>query len=198
MNNVIRKIDTNRIITTIAGTGVGGYSGDTGLAKQAQLYQPAGLDFDGEGDLWFADTLNNVIRVITPTGDIFTAAGTGTAGFSGDGGLSAAARLNAPQGLRIFAPGTTRGRSYFSDTGNNRVRRIRYINNQYVIDTVAGNGKAGYFGDGGQATSATLNQPEGLAFDSSGILYIADRGNSVVRAVPLSRRNQHSGWERCL
>jgi uncharacterized protein (TIGR03437 family) len=183
VNNVIRKIDTNRIITTIAGTGVGGYSGDTGLAKQAQLYQPAGLDFDGEGDLWLADTLNNVIRVITPAGDIFTAAGTGTAGFSGDGGLSAAARLNAPQGLRIFAPGTTEESLYFSDTGNNRVRRIRYINNQYVIDTVAGNGKAGYFGDGGQATGATLNQPEGLAFDSSGILYIADRGNSVVRAV---------------
>jgi len=183
VNNVIRKIDTNQIITTIAGIGFSGYTGDTGPAKQARLYQPAGLDLDAEGDLWFADSLNNAIRVIPPSGDIFTAAGNGTAGYSGDGGLSATAQLNFPQGLRIFAPGTTEESLYFSDTGNNRVRRIRFINSQYVIDTVAGNGKAGYSGDGGQATSASLNQPVGLAFDSSGALYIADRGNSVVRAV---------------
>ena len=77
--------------------------------------------------------------MIAPSGAIFTAAGNGTAGFSGDGGLAASARLNAPAGVRIFAPGTTLESLYFSDTGNNRVRRIRFINNQYVIDTVAGN-----------------------------------------------------------
>jgi len=183
VNDAIRKIDTNQTITTIAGVGDSGYTGDTGPAKQAKLDQPTGLDFDAEGDLWFADTYNHAIRVIAPDGNIFTAAGNGTAGYSGDGGLASAAQLNRPEGVRIFAPGTTLESLYFSDTGNNRVRRIRYINGQYVIDTVAGNGKAGRSGDGGQATNASLNEPEGLAFDSSGVLYIADFGNSVVRAV---------------
>ena len=185
LNNVIRKIDTNQTITTIAGTGFSGYTGDRGPAKQAKLYEPGGLDFDGEGDLWFADSLNHAIRAITPGGDIVTVAGNGTAGYSGDSGLSVAAQLNAPQAVRIFAPGTTQESLYISDTGNNRVRRIRYINNQYVIDTVAGNGKAGYSGDGGMATNARLNQPQGLLLDSSGVLYIADFGNSVVRAVTI-------------
>ncbi len=183
-NSVIRKIDNNQIITTFAGTGFSGYSGDQGPAKQARLYEPAGIDFDGNGDLWLADNLNNRIRVITPTGDIYTIAGNGKPGYAGDGGLASAALLNAPEGLRIFPPASIPGQAlYFSDTGNNVVRRIRYINNEYVIDTYAGNGKPGYSGDGGQATNASLNEPEGLAFDSSGVLYIADRLNSVVRAV---------------
>ncbi len=182
-NNAIRKIDGNQTITTIAGMGVSGYTGDQGPAAQAKLAQPEGLDFDAEGDLWFADSLNHSIRVIGPGGDIFTVAGNGKPGFSGDGGLAAKAQLNAPRGLRIFAPGTTQESRYFSDSGNNRVRRIRFIGGQYVIDTVAGNGKPGYSGDGGQAIDAKLNQPEGLAFDALGVLYIADRSNSVVRAV---------------
>jgi trimeric autotransporter adhesin len=183
VNDVIRKIDANQIITTIAGTGFVGYSGDTGPAQQASLHDPSGLDLDGEGDLWFADSFNHAIRVIRTDGVIFTIAGTGTAGYSGDGGSSVAAQLNGPQGVRIFAPGTPQEAVYFSDTGNNRVRRIRFINSQFVIDTVAGNGNAGYSGDGGPATNASLNQPEGLAFDSAGVLYIADTGNTVVRAV---------------
>ena len=184
LNNAIRKIDTNQVITTVAGGGLGGYSGDQGPAKQAMLYQPAGLDFDGAGNLWFADNLNNRIRVITPDGDIYTVAGNEKPGYAGDGGLASAALLNAPEGLRIFPPAGMPGEAlYFSDSGNNVVRRIRYINNQYVIDTYAGNGKQGYLGDGGQAVNASLYEPEGLAFDSSGVLYIADRYNSVVRAV---------------
>lgn len=183
VNNVIRKIDTNQIITTIAGTGSSGYAGDQGPAKQAKLAEPEGLDFDGQGNLWFADSLNHAIRVVGPSGNISTIAGTGKAGFSGDSGAAAGAQLNAPRGVRVFSTGTTQESVYFSDTGNNRVRRIRLIQGQYVIDTVAGNGKAFYSGDGGQAIDASLNQPEGLAFDSFGYLYIADRGNSVVRAV---------------
>jgi uncharacterized protein (TIGR03437 family) len=184
VNSVIRKIDANQIITTIAGTGFSDYTGDQGPAKQAKLDEPTGLDFDGNGDLWFADSLNNAIRMITPAGTIYTMAGNGKPGYTGDGGLASAALLNAPEGLRIFPPAGMPGEAlYFSDTGNNVIRRIRYINKQYVIDTYAGNGQAGYSGDGGQATSASLNEPEGLAFDSSGVLYIADRLNSVVRAV---------------
>ncbi len=183
VNNVIRKIDSNRIITTIAGTGSSGYTGDQGSAKQARLAEPEGLDFDGEGNLWFADSLNHAIRLIGPSGNISTIAGTGKAGFSGDNGPAAAAQLNAPRGVRVFAPGTSQESVYFSDAGNNRVRRIRFVQGQFVIDTVAGNGIAGYSGDGAQATNASINLPEGLAFDSFGYLYIADRGNSVVRAV---------------
>ena len=182
-NNAIRKIDTNQTITTIAGLGVSGYTGDSGPAKQAKLGQPEGLDFDFEGELLFADSLNHAIRAIVPNGNIFTVAGNGTPGFSGDGGLAASAQLNTPRGVRIFAPGTTQEALYFSDTGNNRIRRIRKIGSQFIIDTVAGNGTPGYSGDGGQAVDAEINDPEGLAFDSQGILYIADHGNSVVRAV---------------
>ncbi len=182
-NNVIRKVDANQIISTIAGTGVSGYSGDSGPAVQARLSEPQGIDFDAEGDLWVADSLNHAIRVLASNGNIFTVAGTGVAGYSGDGALAAGAQLNTPRGVRIFAPGTAQESLYISDTGNNRIRRIRFIGGKYVIDTVAGSGQAGYSGDGGRAVNAKINDPEGLAFDSQGVLYIADRGNSVVRAV---------------
>jgi len=99
--------------------------------------------------------------------------------------LATGAQLNTPRGVRIFAPGTAQESLYFSDTGNNRIRRIRFIDGKYVIDTVAGDGQPGYSGDGGLAVNAKINDPEGLAFDSQGVLYIADRGNSVERAVSL-------------
>jgi len=185
-NDVIRKIDSNHTITTVAGTGTPGYSGDKGPATSAKLDEPMGIDFDGEGDLWIADSLNHAIRAITPQGVIVTAAGTGKPGYSGDGGPAASAQLNSPQGIRIFAPGTAQEAIYFSDTGNNRVRRIRPSNGQFVIDTVAGNGMAAYSGDGGQAVNASLNNPEGLEFNSNGTLFIADRNNFVVRAVTTS------------
>ncbi len=181
--SVIRKIDTNQIITTVAGTGLQGFTGDSGPATKATLDQPEGLDFDGAGNLWFADSQNHAIRMITAAGGIATIAGNGKPGYSGDGGAAYDAQLNQPEGLRVFAPGTSQEAVYFSDTGNNRVRRIRRLGVQYVIDTAAGNGSPGYSGDGGQATSAALNYPLGLAFDSSGVLYIADHLNSVVRAV---------------
>ena len=183
VNDAIRKIDLNHTITTIAGTGVAGYAGDKGPATSAKLHEPAGIDFDAEGDLWIADSSNHAIRAITPQGVIVTVAGNGTAGFAGDGGPSTSALLKSPQGVRVFGKGTAQESIYFSDTGNNRVRRISASNGQFVIDTVAGNGKAGYSGDGGQAVNASLNQAEGLEFDSNGVLYIADTGNSVVRSV---------------
>lgn len=187
LNNAIRKIDTSGVITSVAGIsslGVGfqGYSGDRGAAAQALLREPAGLDFDGEGNLWFADSGNHAIRVIDPHGFIYTMAGTGVAGYSGDGGPAAAAQLNSPQGLRVFGPGTVEESIYFSDTGNNCVRRIRNVGGKWVIDTVAGNGRAGYSGDMGPAASASLDDPLGLEFDASGNIYVADHLNSVVRA----------------
>jgi trimeric autotransporter adhesin len=184
INHVIRKIDSNQIITTVAGIGgSSGYSGDQGPARQARLDEPTGLDFDGEGNLWFADNLNNAIRVVAPNGVISTVAGNGKPGYFGDGGPASAALLNSPLGVRVSAPGTAQEAIYFSDAGNNVVRRIRFIQGKFVIDTVAGNNKPGYSGDNGLAINASLSQPEGLAFDDFGYLYIADRGNSVVRDV---------------
>ena len=112
-----------------------------------------------------------------------TIAGNGMPGYSGDGGPASQAQLNMPEGLRVFAPGTSQEAVYFSDTGNNSVRRIRSVGGTYEIDTVAGSGRPGYSGDRGQAIRATLNFPLGLAFDSAGNLYISDHLNTVVRQV---------------
>jgi sugar lactone lactonase YvrE len=152
--------------------------GDGHPAAQAVLQHPSYLVLDAVGNLFFTDFLDNRIRKVDRNGVITTIAGTGLAGFGGDAGPATAAKLNFPTGLAIDADGNL----FVSDANNNRVRRI---DRDGVITTVAGTGVAGFGGDGGPATGARLNAPAGLAFDAAGNLYVADQGNDRVRRVDL-------------
>jgi sugar lactone lactonase YvrE len=166
-NNRIRKIAGGNI-STIAGNGQANYGGDNGPAINAQLSYPNGIAVDHAGNVYISDTLNNRVRMIAPGGTITTYAGTGIAGFGGDGGAASSAQLNQPAGLAIDSAGNL----YIADSYNSAVRKV---NPQGVISTVAGTGGTeGYSGDGGAATKATLVAPLGVAVDSSGNLYIAD------------------------
>ena len=177
-NSRIRKvIAATGLITTYAGTGVAGYSGDGGAAILARINVPQGLHLTGTGDLYIADAGNNVLRKISVLGIITTVAGTGTVGYSGDGGPATAARLNAPEAVHLAPSGDI----YFSDTGNNVMRRVRV--GSLDIATMAGNGTAGFGGDGGPATSAMLNTPRGVAVHASGVVYVSDKNNHRVRKV---------------
>ncbi len=173
------KVDTSGLLTRIAGTGKSGYSGDGGPALSAQLEFPAGVAVDPSGTIYVTDLAAEVVRVITPAGAISTYAGQGTAGYSGDGGAATQAQLNAPMALTLDSAGNL----YIADCGNNRVRKV---SRNGIISTVAGNGSGGYSGDGVPATQAALNQPEGLAVDSLGSIYIADTFNNRVRVVGIN------------
>ena len=178
-NNVIREVlASTGGIKTVAGNGTAGYSGDGGAATAAELHGPFGLTLDAAGDLFIADSDNNVVReVLASTGDITTVAGNGTAGYSGDGGAATAAELNLPLNLAL----DTAGNLFILDADNNAVREVVAATGE--ITTVAGDGTAGYSGDGGLATAAELSTPFGLALDASGNLFIGDSGNNVVREV---------------
>ncbi|HKW98649.1 MAG TPA: IPT/TIG domain-containing protein [Bryobacteraceae bacterium] len=172
----IRKIDQSGVINTIAGDGEEGYAGDGVPAVTAPLNDPRGLVFDRAGNLYIADAGNNRVRMVGLDGVIHTFAGTGPAGFSGDGGSGAAAELSYPSGVAIDDEGAV----YIADTGNNRIRKV---SPDGTIGTIAGNGTAGYNGDGGAAADAQLSSPGGVRLDAAGNLYIADTGNHVVRKV---------------
>jgi uncharacterized protein (TIGR03437 family) len=173
----IRKVSPNGIITTVAGNGNSGFSGDGGPATSAQLYYPRSVVADGAGNLYIADSANHRIRKVSPSGIITTAAGTGNWGYSGDGGPATNAKLDYPYSVTIDLSGDL----YIADTGNDCIRKVPPSG---IITTVAGvNGYFGYSGDGGQATSAQLNSPAGIALDGSGNLYIADRDNNRIRKV---------------
>lgn len=174
-NNRVRRITTNGIISTIAGTGVCAYTGDHGLATAATLCRPQGLVFDATGNLYVADSINSVVREIGLNGFISTFAGTGDYSSTGNGGLATSATLEYPFGLAIDAAGAI----YISDQDANVVRKV----SQAIINNFAGNGAAGSTGDGGLATSASLNAPNLLATDAAGNVYIADTGNNRVRKV---------------
>jgi uncharacterized protein (TIGR03437 family) len=174
-NHVIRKLSPSGIITTVAGNGKQGYSGDNGPATSAMLSAPLGVSPDGAGGLFVADTSNQRVRRIRPDGVISTYAGSGGKGFGGDGGAPASALFNDPTALTL----DTAGRLYIADPGNHCIRRIA----DGVVTTVAGNRQIGATGDGGPATSATLNFPTGVATDRAGNLYIADFQNARVRRV---------------
>ena len=183
-NCVIREVVASTgIINTIVGNGTCGFSGDNGPATSAQLNFPQGIAFDGSGNLYIADINNNVIRrVAASTNIITTYAGTGAQGFSGDGNQATSATFEFPQAVATDANGNL----FIADSGNNVIRRVDVGTN--VITTVVGSvpGNAGYSGDGGPATGATLRQPGGIAVDAAENLYISDSDNAVVRKVTAS------------
>jgi uncharacterized protein YjdB len=174
--NRIRKVNTAGVISTIAGTGTGGYSGDGGSATAAEIWYPEGVAVDGAGNVYIADALNQRIRKVSTSGIMSTIAGDGSSGYSGDGGAATAATMKYPYNVAVDASGNV----YFADDQNNRVRKI---NTAGIISTIAGNGTAGYSGDGGAATAAELQSPWGVAVDGSGNVYIGDWGNNRVRKV---------------
>jgi len=175
-NNRIRKVNTSGIISTIAGNGAAGFAGDGTAATSAELNGPAGICVDASGNIYIADVSNNRIRKINTSGVISTIAGTGTPGFSGDGATATAAELYSPEDVKVDAAGNV----YIADVNNQRIRKINTSGN---ISTIAGNGTAGFSGDGFAATAANLNTPEGVAVDTSGNIYIADYANNRVRMV---------------
>jgi hypothetical protein len=175
----VRAINTSGIINTIAGSSVYGYSGDGGPATAAGLRNPYDLCLDGIGNMYIADYSNHCVRKIDAFGIITTFAGTGIAGYSGDGGPATIALLNHPVGITA----DTHGNIYIAELDNNVIRKITPSG---IISTIAGTGIAGYSGDGGPATIATLNQPIGLRLDAIGNLYFVDCSNNTVRKIGLS------------
>jgi sugar lactone lactonase YvrE len=174
--NRVRRVDPRGVITTFAGTGMPGYSGDDGKATEAKLAAPRGVAADSEGNVYIADTANNRVRKVDPKGIISTLAGTGSAGWNGDGRDASAANLFFPRGLAV----DRQGRVYIADFLNSRVRRV---DQDGSITTVAGNGMRGVTGDGGAATDAAVGGVWDVAVDATGTLYIAQAFNSVIRRV---------------
>ena len=172
-NNVIRKVTPAGVISTIAGNGTAGSGGDGGAATSAQFNGPQGIAVDSSGNIYVSDTQNARVRKISG-GSISTVAGNGTAGYGGDGAAATSAELNVPIGLALDAANNL----YIADTGNNLIRKV----SGGIVSTIAGNGLPGAAGDGGPALSAAVGNPNGLAVDTLGNLYIAD-GSARVRKV---------------
>ena len=177
-NHRIRRVSAGGIITTVAGNGVQAYLGDGGLAVNASLADVTSLALDAAGNLYIADRGNRRVRKVTADGIITTVAGTGVAGFSGDGGPATSAQLNTPTSIMFVA-----GNLYIADSSNQGIRRV---SSDGTIATIAGNGVKGFSGDGGPATSASLATPLGMAMDGSGNLYFADGDNNRVRRISRS------------
>ncbi|HLX42284.1 MAG TPA: hypothetical protein VKR43_02570 [Bryobacteraceae bacterium] len=220
-NNVIRQVNTSGTITTFVGdNGAGaGYSGDTGTAPNAQLNAPTAVAIDSAGNLYIADSNNNVVRVVNSgtintvsatsgtvnhpdglavdsAGNLYVAdtvdrrvievsngvfsvvAGNESVGYAGDNGPAVNAKFNDPFGVAVDSA----GRVYIADTFNSRIRKVGLDGN---VSTIAGTGYPSYFGDGGQATSATIYFPHGVAVDASGNVYIADTVNHAIRLLQL-------------
>jgi len=175
-NHRIRKVDTRGIITTVAGNGTAGFSGDGGKATQAQLSLPSGVAVDDKGNIYISDRSNDRVRVVDNKGIITTFAGNGVDGYKGDLGPATQAQLSKPFGLAL----DKKGNLYIADRVSNRVRKV---NPQGIITTVAGDGGFFFMGDNGPAYRASLAGPTGIVVDKNGILYIADRNNNRIRSV---------------
>ena len=174
-----RTLMTASIIETVAGNGMGDYSGNGGPAIAAGIGTAAGIAVDSRGNIYLADSTYNMVHSVSAaTGDITTIAGDGKSGYSGDNGPASHAELNDPQGAALDPSGEF---LYIADTGNNVIRKINLSTG--VITTLAGDGMAGYSGDGGSPSSAELNEPVAVAVDASGDIFIADYGNFVIREV---------------
>lgn len=176
-NHRVRKVNTNGIITTVAGNGSLANTGDGGPATNASLCYPAGVALDGLGKLFIADFYTNHVRVVNTSGVITNLAGIGPAGFSGDGGPATNAELNGCTGVAVDNSGNV----YIADANNQRIRKVGANG---LITTFAGHTNvAGYAGDGGLATNASLNYPGAVAVDGFGNLFIADTDNNRIRKV---------------
>ena len=178
-NNRVRKVTSAGIISTIAGNGTYGFSGDGGPATSAALQRPVGVAVDGAGNVYFGDYSNHRIRKVTPAGIISTVAGNGTATFGGDGGPATSASLYYPLGISTDAGGNL----YIADQGNQRIRKVT---SSGIISTVAGNGTYGFSGDGGPATSASFSTVWDVTPDNRGNLYVADSDNYRIRKISAS------------
>ncbi|MEW6476018.1 MAG: hypothetical protein AB1679_27490 [Actinomycetota bacterium] len=182
-NDKIRRVDARTgIISTIAGTGDPGVTGNGGPATAAKLSEPRTLAIGPDGSIFFTEPKENIVRRIDPTGIITLFAGTGKAGFSGDGGPASRAQLNFNRGVNVDGAGTV----WIADSLNQRIRKV---DAQGIITTAAGNGKACYYssnnncGDGGPATAAGFAVPRALEFDDVGNLYVADTFNERIRRI---------------
>lgn len=185
-NNRVRKVSSSGIITTVAGNGTQGFSGDNGPATSAELAFPVAVALDASGNLFIADLYNNRIRKVSTTGTITTVAGNGAknvqsglGSYSGDNGPATSAGLNYPYGVAVDAAGNL----YIADLYNYRVRKV---STSGTITTIAGNGQSGFAGDNGPATSAQLDEPFGIAVDTSGNIFFTDYGNDRVRKISAS------------
>ncbi len=176
-NNVIRKIATTGIITTVAGNHVAGYSGNGGQATNAKLNNPTGVAVDYSGNMYIADYLNNVVRKVSPSGVINAFAGTTVANFNGFSGLADTTELYNPTGVSVSATGNV----YIADAGNAVVREVLFTTNQMYV--IAGIVDDGYSGDGGPAVNAEINYPFDLVPDKSNNVFIADLANNRVRKI---------------
>ncbi len=173
----VRKVSRKGIITTVAGNGISGFSGDGGMATEAELSGPVGVAVDAAGNLFVSEYLSARIRRITPDGRISTYVGTNGCCSLGDGGPATQATVfNVPHAIAVDRAGNL----YIADPTNARIRKV---STDGIITTIAGNGKSGFAGDGGQATLAELNGPQGVAVDVNGSVYVADSGNSRIRKI---------------
>ena len=182
-NHRIRKVDLQGIITTFAGSGnpdEGTYAGDNGAATRARLNRPRALAIDAQNNVYIADTDNHRIRKVDPQGIIATLAGTGTPGFSGDGGTGARAQLNRPQGIAVDG----RGYLYIADTDNHRIRLLNLNNG--LIQSIGGTGLDQLDLETGGGLAVSLNAPRGLAISPTGTLLIADAGNHRIRELAIA------------
>jgi uncharacterized protein (TIGR03437 family) len=186
-NSRIRRVAPDGTISTFAGNGQAAFSGDNGRATDASLNRPYGLSVDTSGNVYIADRFNNRIRKVTPnclvgSGDciITTVAGNGSPSFSGDGGLATTAAISSPWGVAVDRDGNL----LIADSDNNRVRKVTAPGPNGIITTVAGTGTRGFFGDGGPASSAFLNEPTGVTTQRDGTVLIVDQGNNRVRTFP--------------
>jgi streptogramin lyase len=190
MNHVIRKIDRNGMISTIAGTGKKGYSGDGGPAIQATLNEPYEVRFDKQGDMFFVERMNHVVRrVAAKTQIITTVAGTGEAGFSGDGGPARQAALNQPHSIQFNWQSDGRGDLYICDILNHRIRKVDMKTG--VITTFAGTGEKKPTPDGAKIAGTPLNGPRAIDFDRRGDMWLALREGNAVYQIEMKAGTIH-------